>query len=62
VAYAGAGQILDTGAKMFHCAPETSSTIVSNRSRRAVAMHLPGQGARGRGREEGEVVRSLRRF
>jgi Fe-S cluster assembly protein SufB len=29
VAYAGAGQILDTGAKMFHCAPETSSTIVS---------------------------------
>jgi Fe-S cluster assembly protein SufB len=29
VAYAGAGQILDTGAKMFHCAPETTSTIVS---------------------------------
>ena len=29
VAYAGAGQILDTGAKMYHCAPETSSTIVS---------------------------------
>jgi Fe-S cluster assembly protein SufB len=29
VAYAGAGQILDTGAKMFHCAPETSSTIIS---------------------------------
>jgi Fe-S cluster assembly protein SufB len=29
VAYAGAHQILDTGAKMFHCAPETSSTIVS---------------------------------
>jgi len=29
VAYAGAGQVLDTGAKMFHCAPETSSTIVS---------------------------------
>jgi len=29
VAYAGAGQVLDTGAKMFHCAPETTSTIVS---------------------------------
>ena len=29
VAYAGAGQILDTGAKMFHSAPETSSTIIS---------------------------------
>ena len=29
VAYAGAGQIQDTGAKMYHCAPETSSTIVS---------------------------------
>ena len=29
VAYAGAGQILDTGAKMYHCAPETTSTIVS---------------------------------
>ena len=24
VAYAGAGQIQDTGAKMFHCAPETT--------------------------------------
>ena len=29
VAYAGAGQQQDTGAKMFHCAPETTSTIVS---------------------------------
>jgi len=29
VAYAGAGQVLDTGAKMFHCAPETTSTIIS---------------------------------
>ena len=29
VAYAGAGQILDTGAKMFHSAPETTSTIIS---------------------------------
>ncbi|HLN05496.1 MAG TPA: Fe-S cluster assembly protein SufB [Acidimicrobiales bacterium] len=29
VAYAGPGQIQDTGAKMFHCAPETSSTIIS---------------------------------
>ncbi|MDA8295129.1 MAG: Fe-S cluster assembly protein SufB [Actinomycetota bacterium] len=29
VAYAGEGQIQDTGAKMYHCAPETSSTIVS---------------------------------
>jgi Fe-S cluster assembly protein SufB len=29
VAYAGKGQVQDTGAKMFHCAPETSSTIVS---------------------------------
>ena len=29
VAYAGAGQIQDTGAKMFHCAPETTSTIIS---------------------------------
>ena len=29
VAYAGAGQHQDTGAKMFHCAPETTSTIVS---------------------------------
>ena len=29
VAYAGEGQEQDTGAKMFHCAPETTSTIVS---------------------------------
>jgi Fe-S cluster assembly protein SufB len=29
VAYAGAGQIQDAGAKMVHCAPETTSTIVS---------------------------------
>jgi Fe-S cluster assembly protein SufB len=29
VAYAGKGQQQDTGAKMFHCAPETTSTIVS---------------------------------
>jgi len=29
VAYAGAGQQQDTGAKMYHCAPETTSTIVS---------------------------------
>src|SRR6204780_3064986 len=29
VAYAGAGQIQDTGAKMYHCAPETTSTIIS---------------------------------
>ena len=29
VAYAGQGQIQDAGAKMVHCAPETTSTIVS---------------------------------
>ncbi len=29
VAYAGPGQQQDTGAKMIHCAPETTSTIVS---------------------------------
>ncbi len=29
VAYAGAGQQQDTGSKMYHCAPETTSTIVS---------------------------------
>ena len=29
VAYAGACQIQDAGAKMIHCAPETTSTIVS---------------------------------
>jgi len=29
VAYAGAGQHQDAGAKMHHCAPETTSTIVS---------------------------------
>jgi Fe-S cluster assembly protein SufB len=29
VAYAGPGQQQDTGAKMFHCAPDTTSTIVS---------------------------------
>ena len=29
VAYAGADQWQDTGAKMYHCAPETTSTIVS---------------------------------
>ena len=29
VAYAGNGQIQDAGAKMVHCAPETTSTIVS---------------------------------
>jgi Fe-S cluster assembly protein SufB len=28
-AYAGAGQVQDTGAKMFHVAPETTSTIVA---------------------------------
>jgi Fe-S cluster assembly protein SufB len=29
VAYAGPGQVQDAGAKMVHCAPETTSTIVS---------------------------------
>jgi Fe-S cluster assembly protein SufB len=29
VAYAGAGQHQDTGAKMVHAAPETTSTIIS---------------------------------
>jgi Fe-S cluster assembly protein SufB len=29
VAYAGKGQQQDTGAKMYHCAPETTSTIIS---------------------------------
>ena len=29
VAYAGPGQVQDAGAKMIHCAPETTSTIVS---------------------------------
>src|SRR6202021_1715071 len=29
VAYAGAGQHQDAGAKMYHCAPETTSTLVS---------------------------------
>ncbi|MGH9299882.1 MAG: Fe-S cluster assembly protein SufB, partial [Acidimicrobiales bacterium] len=29
VAYAGPGQQQDTGAKMIHCAPETTSTIIS---------------------------------
>ena len=29
VAYAGPGQIQDAGAKMVHCAPETTSTIIS---------------------------------
>jgi len=29
VAYAGAGQMQDTGAKMVHAAPETTSTIIS---------------------------------
>jgi len=29
VAYAGAGQVQDAGAKMVHCAPETTSTIIS---------------------------------
>lgn len=28
-AYAGEGQVLDTGAKMIHSAPETTSTIIS---------------------------------
>jgi Fe-S cluster assembly scaffold protein SufB len=28
-AYAGAGQVLDTGAKMIHAAPETTSTIIA---------------------------------
>ncbi|MEI6855414.1 MAG: Fe-S cluster assembly protein SufB [Acidimicrobiaceae bacterium] len=29
VAYAGPGQVQDAGAKMVHCAPETTSTIIS---------------------------------
>jgi Fe-S cluster assembly protein SufB len=29
VAYAGSGQVQDAGAKMVHCAPETTSTIIS---------------------------------
>src|ERR1700677_12098 len=29
VAYAGPGQVQDAGAKMIHCAPETTSTIIS---------------------------------
>ena len=29
IAFAGAGQVQDTGAKMIHLAPNTSSTIIS---------------------------------
>ena len=50
VAYAGAGQHQDAGAKMVHAAPETTSTIVSKSiSKDAGHHHLPGPGPRGRG-------------
>ncbi len=62
VAYAGAGQQQDTGAKMFHGAPETTSTIISK------SISKDGGKATYRGKvhvDEGatplEVVRALRR-
>ena len=62
VAYAGAGQILDTGAKMFHCAPETTSTIVSKSiSKDGGHATYRGKVHVDEGARQGEVVRPLRR-
>jgi Fe-S cluster assembly protein SufB len=51
IAFAGEGQHQDTGSKMVHCAPYTSSTIVSksvSRSGgRSTAYSMPGGGAAG---------------
>ena len=47
VAYAGAGQHQDAGAKMVHAAPETTSTIVSKSISKDGGMHhLPRPGPR----------------
>ena len=62
VAYAGPGQIQDAGAKMVHCAPETTSTIVSKSiSKDGGTHHLPWPGAGRRGRHRRQELRALRR-
>ena len=64
VAYAGAGQHQDAGAKMTHAAPETTSIIDSQvdlQGRRPHHLPRPGEGRRGRAqREEPRALRRAR--
>ena len=62
IAFAGKGQHQDAGAKMVHCAPHTSSRIISksiSQRRRPCQLSRPGEGAEGRDRLQ--VQRRLRR-
>ncbi len=62
VAFAGAGQHQDAGAKMVHCAPNTSSTIVSKSVARAWRPDLlPRAGQRAGRRRALQVQRQVRR-
>ena len=62
VAYAGAGQHQDAGAKMVHAAPETTSTIISKSiSKDAGRTSYRGSGPLRGGRQALEELRALRR-
>ena len=62
VAYAGAGQHQDAGAKMTHAAPETTSIIDSKSiSQGRRSHHVPRARAGRRGRAQREEPRALRR-
>ena len=62
VAYAGAGQHQDAGAKMVHAAPETTSTIISKSiSKDAGRTSYRGPGPLRGGRPPVEELRALRR-
>ena len=62
VAYAGAGQHQDAGAKMIHAAPETTSKIVSKSiSQGRRPHHLPRPGAGRGGRLRLQEPRAVRR-
>ena len=64
VAFAGQGQHQDAGAKMVHCAPNTSSQIISKSvaKRRPHVLPGPGPGTGGRGtlQVHGQVRRAAR--
>ena len=60
VAFAGEGQHQDTGAKMLHLAPHTSSTIVSKSVARVAVGVVPRSGPDQQGRARFEVDGQVR--
>ena len=67
IAFAGEGQHQDAGAKMVHCAPHTSSSIISKSVARRRRPHVVPRSAAGAGRrlrvgQHGQVRRAARRL